>query len=227
MAELQKSLHTADAVEAKRRCLAATAWFQNAVERLRGMSSPTRSDLEAAARAFFSGLADGTDRPRSFPREEANQGIAWNVHLSTERIAELDDQLRANDYDGEVRKLATAMLASLGIPEPDLDSIRGVQAQQLAARAVRQQMASHALDDGVARLLCTSADADGLQDRRGQGCDDVRRVHGDVPVCGALGDCTLRALRIDGWGIVTCRPIVRPRLQRLPTRQGSTPAPRL
>lgn len=70
MVVLQKSLHTKDFGEAKRRCQTATTWFQAAMRQLRVMASPTKSDLEDAARAFFEKLRGDIDQPRNFPREE-------------------------------------------------------------------------------------------------------------------------------------------------------------
>jgi hypothetical protein len=115
VAELQKSLHTTDLAVARRLCFSATAWFRTMMEQLRAMSSPTRADLEAAARAFFAELRSNTDRHREFPDGECSMAVAHNVHFSEERIGELDRQLVTKGYDGEIRLAATELLASLGV----------------------------------------------------------------------------------------------------------------
>src|SRR5665213_2335570 len=66
LAEIQKSLQTKDLMEARRRCLRATAWFSMTMEKLSAMVNPTRADLEQAARAFFHELTKAVDQPRHF-----------------------------------------------------------------------------------------------------------------------------------------------------------------
>jgi hypothetical protein len=110
------------------------------MENLASMQSPSRADLEAAARTFFTHLAKEVDRPRDFPVGEVAQAVAYNVMLSQERIAELERQLVSNEFDGETRQLAEALSASLSVALPDLDDHSVLVAKQLAARVARQQM---------------------------------------------------------------------------------------
>eukprot|EP01035_Chromulina_nebulosa_P002937 gene2937-4004_t len=79
MAELRKSLHTSDIALARKRCLQATVWFRAQVERLRRMTAPTRTDLEDAARQYFSALASELDRPRDFDPDYLELDVAKDI----------------------------------------------------------------------------------------------------------------------------------------------------
>jgi integrase len=138
--ELQRSLNTRDFAEARRRCLLATRWFAATMEQMRVMDRPTREHLEAAARSFFDGLAQDIDHPRGFPHDGFRQAVAYNVHLSEERITDLDRQLVSNDFDGEADKLAGEMLTSISADLTELDPATSLLARQLAVRAAREQM---------------------------------------------------------------------------------------
>lgn len=64
--EFRRSLHTADAVTARRRCIDAAAWFRTVMDELRAMPKPTRADLENAARRYLARLVAELDQPRDF-----------------------------------------------------------------------------------------------------------------------------------------------------------------
>ena len=104
MAELQRSLGTREFAIARSRCLAATRWFAETMGEMRLMTTPTRGHLEAAAREFFERLTRELDHPRRFPPGDFVNRVAWNIELSEEHIADLDRQLIANDFGGDLRR---------------------------------------------------------------------------------------------------------------------------
>lgn len=140
VAELRKSLHTADIAVARQRCLKATVWFRAEVERLRAMANPTRDDLEEAARRFFGELARQLDRPRSFDPDFLDLDIAENEEASKDRIDDLDAALSTNEFGRGVQVAAVDLLAGSGIDPAALDPRTQLVAYQLAARALRAQM---------------------------------------------------------------------------------------
>lgn len=137
--EFQKSLHTKDLTIAKRRCLSATNWFRGTMERLRHTGSPSKADLEAAARTFFAELTQELDQPRNFPADGFRQTVDWNIHLSQEAILDIDRRLIANDFDEPIRRLAERILDAVGTSLSEVEPHVVVQVQQLAARAFREQ----------------------------------------------------------------------------------------
>jgi integrase len=140
MVELQKSLLTKDLGEARRRCQASTAWFKAMMETLSAMPSPTRADLEAAARAFFHELAQEIDVKREFAEVPPHQAVEFNVDASEAQIRAWDDQLVSNQFDHAAFRLAERMMETSGLPLPDHDPKALLMAQKLAVRAAREQL---------------------------------------------------------------------------------------
>ncbi len=121
---------------ARGRCLVAATWFETTMERLRLMSSPTRVDLENAARLFFQRLqmeVHGRTFAPAHPKADLDKHIAG----AEERIAALDGQLEENGYDHWVRANAASMCATASIPTDHLDADTKQFARHLAARAER------------------------------------------------------------------------------------------
>jgi integrase len=104
------------------------------------MQSPTRADLETAARAFFEQLVADVDQPRSFHLDHSDEEVAWNIEESRARIRALDDQMRANVFDGTVRHKAGELASRCGADIEQLEDRERLFAEQLAARAEREQM---------------------------------------------------------------------------------------
>jgi len=140
VAEVNRSLQTKDLAQAKRRCQLAEAWFTRIVETLSKMPDPSKADLERATDQFFADLTRAVDQPRHFNQDAFRHEVEWNLELTTTRIRELERQLIDNVFDGEVEKLARALVASVGGTPAQLSSDLQVQAERLAARALRQQM---------------------------------------------------------------------------------------
>lgn len=136
VAEFRRSLHTRWPDTARVECLRATDWFRTTVEMLRRMPDPTLSDLEAAARTYFSQLAKEMDRPRSFSSdpERFDQEVAYSLHLADERNIELAEQLQRNQFDGQILQHARKMAAILGLQFESLTVVQQTQLQRLAVR---------------------------------------------------------------------------------------------
>ena len=100
------------------------------------MKPPTKSDLEAAARAFFDEEVRSLGA-RSPLDEERDEELAFNVEMTGERIGSLESQLRNNAFDGKVRHLAHQIAVRAGASGEDVVSL---EVQQLAARVEREQM---------------------------------------------------------------------------------------
>jgi integrase len=120
MVELCRSLYTADATLAR-------------------MPNPSRADLERSANQFFQALRDENDVPRKFHPERFDEELAVNIELSQDRIRELDDQLRENQFAGYVEGLADRLVAGLDVSLDDLSPRERTLALQLAARAERER----------------------------------------------------------------------------------------
>jgi hypothetical protein len=136
--DIQRSLGTADPQIARRRCLAATIWFKEAMERLRRMPELGRTDLEEAARQFFKGLVAGNDARRNVDPDDPDRELDYVVAIAGERIGELEIQLRTNHFDRKVRHAAEEIAALTDTPFSDLAPERQLTAEQLAARAERE-----------------------------------------------------------------------------------------
>lgn len=156
--EVRKSLHTKDLAVARRRCLAAATWFQTLMERLRLMPSPTRSDLENAARLFFANLqmeVDARRLDRTRPDLDADERSAQG----DERIQALDAQLIANDFDVWVRRNAAAMCQGAALDTDHMDEASKQIARSLAARAERAKWEYLAHQLAAPATVFVSADA--------------------------------------------------------------------
>lgn len=138
MTELRRSLMTKDAVEARRRCLKATIWFRTTMETLRAAVTTSRADLEHAAKLFFAELTEARLRPLDIPRDAVNE-LDRQTELSLDRIRELDDQARRNDFDKATYEAAARLAAMIGVRLADLSEGQRIFAAQLAARAEREQ----------------------------------------------------------------------------------------
>lgn len=136
MAEFRRSLHTSNYQTARALCLKATVWFTSEIERLRAMAHPTRSDLEAAARAYFEAEADkqGQLRYSKDRLEEAD----YQVELSRQIVGEMDDDLVSNDYSGHAHQAAMQMLRAMDADLETLPDKERLIALNLGARAVRE-----------------------------------------------------------------------------------------
>jgi len=138
--EIRRSLGVKDLAAARRRCLAATLWFQSTLDTLRRMPSPTRADLEEAARTFFERLTEEVGLERLGVLDDAE--VDRLLRTSDERIVELDRQLRANEFDHWVRKAAASMCGDAGVDMSEAGEDRRILARSLAARAERAKLAS-------------------------------------------------------------------------------------
>lgn len=141
MVELSRSLHTADHRIARARCLRATCWFRDTVDKLGRMTTPTRSDLEHAAVAFFADLAAQVERREGLDLDNLAAEIDFNLSESRRRIAQLDAQLLANTFDGPVAAAAQHILHDAGYTDNPDNAALPLIARQLAARAEREQLA--------------------------------------------------------------------------------------
>lgn len=141
MAELSRSLHTSDHRVARVRCLRATCWFHDIVDKLGRMTAPSRSDLERAAVAFFDGLATEVEQREGLDLNNLAAEIDFNLAESRRRIGELDAQLSANTFDGTVAAAADSILSAAGKLDDVVSDGLPLFARQLAARAEREQLA--------------------------------------------------------------------------------------
>jgi hypothetical protein len=107
---------------------------------IRRTPSASRSDLEGAAAKFFVQMAQELDRPREFHPVHYDEDIAYRLEMSGQRSRELDEQLVANSFDGQVRHRAQLFASAAGMEFDELGEREQVFAQQLAARAEREQM---------------------------------------------------------------------------------------
>lgn len=137
MVELCRSLYAADATLARRRCQRATSWFGETMDKLSRMPNPNRTDLEKSASQFFQELRDENDVPRKFHHERFDEDLALNIELSRNRIRELDDQLRANQFEGYVVHIADRLVAGHDVSLGDLSPRERQLALQFAARVAR------------------------------------------------------------------------------------------
>jgi hypothetical protein len=139
-AEINRSLWTVQHDVGRIRCAQATVWFRETMTMLSNMTAPTRADLETSAQNFFQMLAEDVDQPRNFPDDNFDEHVAWNLEETADRISELDDQLKANDFDETVQTRASEILASAGGIWKDLTDRETLFALQQSARAEREQL---------------------------------------------------------------------------------------
>ncbi|HAJ04155.1 MULTISPECIES: DUF6538 domain-containing protein [unclassified Brevundimonas] len=144
MVEFRRSLQTRNSEAARIECLRATAWFRAVMEKLREMPNATAADFEEAARAYFSQLVADLDRPRSFPTDphEFDHGQAYALHLHDERLMDLAEQLKRNEFDGHVHVHALALAELLGFK---FDALTLQQQTQISRLAVRTEIAQSEL----------------------------------------------------------------------------------
>jgi len=104
------------------------------------MSNPTREDIEQAAAQFFVRLQGEVDQPRTWADEHFHAELAFNLEATQQRIADLEDQMLVNVFDGGVEGKANEMLAPLSVSLSALSEQLALFAKQLGAKAERQQM---------------------------------------------------------------------------------------
>ena len=138
--EIRKSLLTKDIDEARAKCLDAEIWFQHLLSRLRTMDNPSRKDVEFAANLFFNRLKEAVDVPRDFLSLNLDDEIGFNIVESRRRIAQIDEQLLVNTFDGMVAENARQLLSEIQLGLSELDKTLTMLAMQLAAKAEREQM---------------------------------------------------------------------------------------
>lgn len=141
IAELTRSLHTADFMLAKQRCHRTEVWFDSMMEMLSCMPSPSRHDLEQAAQQYFGELARQLDTPRNIHPDQFADELAFNIEESNRRIGELDLQLASHNFDAAVQSQAGHLATSVGLPIAELSPELQHYARQLAARAEREKLA--------------------------------------------------------------------------------------
>lgn len=138
VAEYRRSLHTSDFGLARRRCLAATAWFRSTVEDLRLMKHPTKEALEAAAVAYFDAQAVKQDRQRGYAEDDLEIAAGYDIHLAQQAINQLDADLIRNEFSGLVYPAAISLTDNLGTKLEEFDDAHRLLVLQLAARSVRE-----------------------------------------------------------------------------------------
>ena len=104
------------------------------------MDSPSRHELEAAARQFFAKLARENDRPRNFDPDYLDQDVAFNIETSEDRLKELDAQLILNQFEPWVIKAAASMVTQAGLDFGTFDDRTTFVAAKLAALALREEV---------------------------------------------------------------------------------------
>lgn len=100
------------------------------------MSHPTRSDLEAAARAYFEAEAGKQSRLR-YSKDRLEEAD-YQVELSRQIVGEMDDDLVSNDYSGHAHQAAMQMLRAMDADLETLPDKERLIALNLGARAVRE-----------------------------------------------------------------------------------------
>jgi integrase len=173
--ELRRSLNTDDFRLARIRCLAATLWFEALVETLSNMKSPTREDLEAAARAYFDELVVEVEQPRTLGDD--GLGIEFQREEAGRYIEGQEANLAAQDYDDGTSRLAQALVERLDLAWAALPSDLQWLAKSFIARARRQQMRYflHTLETPWQRF---KSDDDLFEARR---ASDTQDRHGAEP----------------------------------------------
>lgn len=139
-AELRKSLHTKDIETAKVRCRRAVAWFHEMTDQLRSMPTPTRGQLEAAARRYFSNLQEEIDLRSPVSEEDFEAHLPLNLELTRQAREERETSLQTNSFGKGTELKARELVRWVGGSFDDLDPATRVFALQLIARSERQQM---------------------------------------------------------------------------------------
>ena len=207
--ELQRSLHTKELSVARSSCLSATIWFRATMDRLRELPSPTSDDLDDAARKFFAKLRHQIDVPRQFPEGEFSRAVDWQVHTSEERMRELHRQLVTNTFDAEVERFAGELIESVSGQRSGSLGAEALAAKQLAARALKQQMAFyiHQLTDPTSAFVAddevfrtTAADDLAPPDRGRPPTARVAELEASRPTLASAAAEYLRKKQLRGLG---------------------------
>ena len=138
--ELQRSLGTKDAGEARRKCLAATTWFRNLVDDLRADITITRADFEQIAQRYFASRQREVDRREIRDDGRGEEQLLIHLELTRQRIAKLDYELQLNQFSPTTVALGDRLARGLGVVAEQLDESLTSLSGQLAARADRQQL---------------------------------------------------------------------------------------
>lgn len=104
------------------------------------MPSPTRVDLESAAKEFFQSLERELNKPRGFHPDNVAAEVDFNVEESRVRIGALDQQLICNEFDRAAHVQAQGLLDGLAVDLNSLSPEHRLFALQLSARAEREQL---------------------------------------------------------------------------------------
>jgi integrase len=108
------------------------------MERMMQLTSPTRSDLEDAARAYFAQYSEQDYMPRGYDPDRIGEMASYDATLTEEGLAEVESELLSNDYGGSAYLAGRHMLAGMGM-DIDLVSAETRQmAMRFGARAVRE-----------------------------------------------------------------------------------------
>jgi len=113
--ELQRSLGTKDAGEARRRCLAATTWFRNLFDELRADVTIKRADFEVIARRYFTkqqGVIDGREIKDG---EHGHHELQWQLELTRQRISDLEYELKLNQFSATTEAVGNRLIKALGV----------------------------------------------------------------------------------------------------------------
>ncbi|WP_438727918.1 DUF6538 domain-containing protein [Parasphingorhabdus sp. DH2-15] len=136
--ELCRSLRTSDLPTAKIKTITATFWFTETIAILEKMTSPTRIDLENAAREFFETLQKQIDQPRDFMSDQSGMEMDHQLELSYTEIAKLDQAIASNQFDDVETQDSIHELEKL--VENEISNTDRTLVLQLIARAKRQQL---------------------------------------------------------------------------------------
>lgn len=102
------------------------------------MSTPNRSDLEAAARRYFTDEAVKMDSPRGFDLDQFDCAVGYEIEMAREGIQQLDVQLINNEFEGSVYLAVSHMVGAMGLSFDGLPEGNRLLALQLAARSSRE-----------------------------------------------------------------------------------------
>lgn len=138
MAEFRRSLHTSDYRTARSLCLAATAWFNAEMQRLRGMATPTREDLEEAARSYFAEQAEIQGRTTTFDKDRLDEQAGYHIDLAQQGVRQMDDDLISGEFSGPAHSAALQLVRSLDAEFDELPEDQRLSALRLGARVVRE-----------------------------------------------------------------------------------------
>jgi hypothetical protein len=116
--------------------------------KLRSSRALGRSDLEAAAAAFFGRWQTDLEQPRPFDLEHHEEDVAFSIESSRDRIRDLDRQLIDNAFDRKVATKAREIAGEAGVPDYALDQFTRI------GKAVARQLVDRNPD--LQRLLAAT-----------------------------------------------------------------------